>query len=53
MAQKDATMPINATPLFPCRGLLKSSNVMLNTIKANAKTTNMEVKIFIIKNNLL
>jgi hypothetical protein len=46
-AQNEATIPINPMRLSPTKRLLKSSSVMLKTIKAMAKTTNMEVKIFI------
>jgi hypothetical protein len=47
IAQKEATIPINAIALSPSKRWLKSSNVMLKIIKAKAKTTNIEVKIFI------
>jgi hypothetical protein len=46
IAQNEATIPINATPLSPSKRCSKSSMVILNTIKAIAKTISTEVKIF-------
>jgi hypothetical protein len=47
IAQIEAAIPMKAIILFPSRGCLKSRRVILNTIKPNAKKTNMLVNIFI------
>lgn len=46
-AQKEAIIPIKATALLPSNKLLKSSKVILKTIRAKARITKIEVKIFI------
>ncbi len=43
----EETIPISATEFLASKRGLKSSNVILKTIRASAKTTNIEVKIFI------
>jgi hypothetical protein len=46
-AQKEAAIPIKPTRLSPSSKLLKSRSVILKMIKAKARITNMDVKIFI------